>query len=185
MRGGREVGSVEATIRRPRHREGERLREIAIASKSHWGYDLERVRQWAALGDFSPEGLREKEFFVVEVSGEAVGWTAIAPRGEVCWLDDLWISPEWMGRGLGRLLFQRAAARGLELGASRIEWEAEPHAIGFYEKMGGRYLRDSEHGIWGRVNAVMGVDLSQAAVRFFRGTKGLTSGLLVWRRRPS
>jgi GNAT superfamily N-acetyltransferase len=160
MTGSREVGSAEVTIRPPRPREGERLREIAFASKSHWGYDLERVRQWAALGDFSPEALREKEIFVAEVAGEAVGWAAIIPRGEVCWLDDLWISPEWMGRGLGRLLFQRAATRGLELGASRIEWEAEPHAIGFYEKMGGRYLRDGEPSIWGRANAVMGVDLS-------------------------
>ena len=26
----------------------------------------------------------------------------------------------------------------------RMEWEAEPNALGFYERMGGRYLRDSE-----------------------------------------
>jgi GNAT superfamily N-acetyltransferase len=160
MRGDRKAGSGEARIRPPRRREGERLREIAIASKSYGGYDLERVRQWAALGDFSPEGLRKKEFFVADVAGEAVGWAAIIPRDGICWLDDLWISPEWMGRGLGTLLFQRAARRGRERGALRIEWEAEPHAIGFYEKMGGQYLRDSEPGVWGRVNAVMGVDLS-------------------------
>jgi GNAT superfamily N-acetyltransferase len=160
MRGDREAASGEATIRPPRGQEGERLREIAIASKSHWGYDLEGVRQWAAVGDFSPEGLRKKEFFVADVAGEAVGWAAIIPMGEICWLDDLWISPQWMGRGLGTLLFQRAAARGRELGAFRIEWEAEPHAIGFYEKLGGHYLRDSEPGVSGRVNAVMGVDLS-------------------------
>jgi GNAT superfamily N-acetyltransferase len=108
---------------------------------------------------FLASRLREKEFFVAEVAGEAVGWAAIIPRGEICWLDDLWISPEWMGRGLGTMLFQRAAARGRELGAFRIEWEAEPHAIGFYERMGGRYLRDSEPGTWGRVNAVMCLDL--------------------------
>jgi hypothetical protein len=37
--------------------EGERLREIAIAAKGSWGYDLDRVRDWAAMGDFSPAGL--------------------------------------------------------------------------------------------------------------------------------
>jgi GNAT superfamily N-acetyltransferase len=160
MRGGREVGSVEARIRPPRPREGERLREIAIASKSHWGYDHERVREWAALGDFSPAGLREKELFVADVDEEAVGWAGLISTGEVCWLDDLWISPDWIRRGLGTLLFQRVAARGRELGALRMEWEAEPHAIGFYEKMGGRYLRNSEPGAWGRVNAIMSIDLS-------------------------
>jgi len=141
-------------------REGERLREIAIASKSYWGYDLDRVRQWAAMGDFSPEGLRSKEVYVAEVDGEAVGWAAVIPAtGDVCWLDDLWIEPEWIGKGIGTSLFEHVAERGRALGATRLEWEAERHAIGFYERMGGRYLRDGEPGVWGRVNAVMGVDL--------------------------
>jgi hypothetical protein len=34
-----------------------------------------------------------------------------------------------------------------------------PSAVGFYEKMGGRYLRDSAPSEWGRVLPVMGVDL--------------------------
>jgi hypothetical protein len=40
-----------------------------------------------------------------------------------------------------------------------MEWEAEPNAIGFYEKMGGRFVRDGEPSAWGRVNAVLGIDL--------------------------
>ena len=33
----------------------------------------------------------------------------------------------------------------------RMEWEAEPNALGFYERMGGRYLRDSDpRSKWGR-----------------------------------
>lgn len=158
-----QTGEPGVRVRAADLREGERLREIAIASKSYWGYELDRVRQWAALGDFSSEGLRRKEFHVAEVDGEAVGWAALIPKGNVCWLDDLWIEPQWIGRGIGTLLFQHAAKRGRELGAARMEWEAERHAIGFYEKMGGRHLRDSEPGAWGRVNPVMGVELSRPA----------------------
>ena len=40
-----------------------------------------------------------------------------------------------------------------------MEWEAEPKALGFYEKMGGRYVRDATSE-WGRVLSVMGVDLA-------------------------
>src|SRR5438874_5592483 len=123
--------------------EGERLRAIAIAAKSYWGYDLDRVREWAAMGDFSPGGLRRKQIYVADVAGEAVGWAAAIDRGEVFWLEDLWIDPERMGQGVGRRLFQHTAARGRQSGAVRMEWEAERHALGFYEKMGGRYLRDS------------------------------------------
>ena len=146
-------------LRRPHAHEGERLREIAIASKSYWGYDPNRVRQWAAMGDFSPEGLRRKEIWVAEIDGQAVGWAALIPKGEVCWLDDLWIEPAWIGKGIGTSLFQQAAECGRRLGAQQMEWEAERHAIGFYEKMGGRYLRDGEPGVWGRVSAVFGLDL--------------------------
>jgi GNAT superfamily N-acetyltransferase len=140
--------------------EGERLRAIAIAAKSHWGYDLGRARDWAEMGDFSPAGLRQKDFYIAAVGARLVGWAAAIDQGEVWWLDDLWIDPEWMGRGIGSRLFRHAADRGRRAGAVRMEWEAEPNATGFYEKMGGRFLRDSEPGIWGRVNPVMGLDLS-------------------------
>lgn len=154
------VGATPLRIRAADPREGERLREIAVASKSYWGYDLDRVRAWAAGGDFSAEGLRSKEVHVAEVAGRVVGWAGLIPKGDVCWLDDLWIEPEWMGKGIGTRLFRHAAERGRQLGANRMEWEAERHALGFYEKVGGRYLRDSGPGVWGRVNAVMGIDLN-------------------------
>ena len=147
-------------IRLARPREGERLREIAIAAKSHWGYDLERVRQWAAMGDFSADGLREKKVHVAEAEGRAIAWAALIPRGELIWLDDLWVEPQWIGKGIGSLLFRDAVERAIRLGGKRLEWEAELNAVGFYEKLGGRYLRDSEPSLWGLVIPVMGVDLA-------------------------
>ena len=150
----------ECSIRPVDPNEGERLREIAIAAKSYWGYDLGRVVHWAAMGDCSPRGLCEKEVYVAETLGQVIGWASLMSRGDVCWLDDLWIEPEWIGRKVGSLLFCHAAERAKQRGATRMEWEAEPNALGFYEKMGGRYLRDSEPSIWGRVIPVMGVDLT-------------------------
>ena len=161
-----------AGLRVPRHDvrarradpdEGERLREIAIAAKSHWGYDIDRVWQWAASGDYSPAGIRSKEIYVAEVDGGVVGWASIVAKDEVCWLDDLWIDPAWMRKGVGALLFRHAEERGKAAGATRMEWEAERNALGFYEKMGARYLRDSDPGVWGRVSAIMGVDLDPHA----------------------
>jgi GNAT superfamily N-acetyltransferase len=151
---------VDVRIRSVVLDEGERLRDIAIAAKRYWGYDLDRVKEWAAMGDFSPAGLRQKNFYIAEVEGRAVGWAAAIGQGDVWWLDDLWIEPEWMGKGIGSRLFRHAAERARRAGGVRMEWEAEPNALGFYEKMGGHYLRDSEPGVWGRVNAIMGFDLA-------------------------
>jgi molybdopterin-guanine dinucleotide biosynthesis protein A len=148
-------------IRRAHLDEGERLRQIAIAAKSHWGYDIERVRAWAAAGDFSPDGLRAKEVYVVEADGSPVAWSALIAKPGTTWLDDLWVDPDWMGQGVGSRLFRHALARARSLGSGRLEWEAEPHAVGFYEKLGARRLRDSAATEWGRIVPVMGIDVER------------------------
>jgi GNAT superfamily N-acetyltransferase len=140
--------------------EGERLREIAIASKASWGYDLARVREWAAAGDFTPEGLARTGAFVAEVDGVIAAWAALIPRGEVAWLEDLWVDPAWMRRGIGAVLFAAAAERARATGARRLEWEAEPHALPFYERMGAREVRESGPTSWGRIVPVLSVDLA-------------------------
>jgi len=148
--------SVE--IRAARADEGARLKEIAIAAKGHWGYDPATVRDWANQGDFTSERLRELIVFVADSDRGAIGWASLIPKGEVGWLEDLWIDPGWIGQGVGSGLFRRAAAHAKSLGAQRLEWEAEPNAIGFYEKMGGRFVREGTSE-WGRTLSVMGVEL--------------------------
>jgi GNAT superfamily N-acetyltransferase len=54
-----------------------------------------------------------------------------------------------MGRGLGRRLFDLAAARARELGATRLQWGADPNAVPFYERVGGRVVGE-KISEWGR-----------------------------------
>ena len=137
----------------------ERLRAIAVEAKAHWGYDRALVEEWARGGDFEPESLRARLVYVAEVEGAPVGWAALIPRGEVGWLEDLWVEPAWIGQGLGRALFEHVAAAARRRGARRLEWEAEPNAHGFYEHLGGAYVRESEETEWGRVLQVLAVEL--------------------------
>ena len=146
-------------IRAGRVDEATRLKEIAIASKGHWGYDPGQVRAWAARGDFDPGALEKLALFVAEVSGRTIAWASVEPQGDVAWLADLWVEPAWIRKGVGRWLFRQAAEHARTVGARVLEWEAEPNALGFYEKMGGRYVRDSTSE-WGRTLSVMGVDLA-------------------------
>jgi GNAT superfamily N-acetyltransferase len=146
-------------IRRARSDEGPRLKEIAIAAKSHWAYDGESVARWADQGDFSPGGLAKLSVFVAEARGRAVGWSSIVRKADGWWLEDLWVEPDWIGKDVGSQLFRSAAAHARSAGAELLQWEAEPHAVGFYERMGARRLRDSEPSAWGRIIPVMGIDL--------------------------
>lgn len=55
---------------------------------------------------------------------------------------------------------RHAAARARRLGAVRLVWEAEPNAIGFYERLGAHRIGTSEPGVWGRSLPLMALDLS-------------------------
>jgi len=133
----------------------ERVRELTFDSKAHWGYDRDFVRRWADSLGF--EG--DEERWVAELDGEIAAWVALVPPSDcVAVLQDLWVDPAWIGHGLGRRLFGLVADRARELGAERLEWGAEPNAVGFYEKLGGRKLRDHVTE-WGRVAPWMGLDL--------------------------
>jgi len=145
----------EPVVRPVEPADHERLLELAFESKAHWGYDRDFVRRWAH--DLSFESGEER--WVAETDGAIVAWAALVPpAGEVAILDDLWVDPTWMERGLGSRLFRLATERARELGAKRLEWGAEPNALGFYEKLGGRKLRDHVTE-WGRIAPWMGLDL--------------------------
>jgi GNAT superfamily N-acetyltransferase len=156
----RAAGLMSVRIRLARPEEGPRLKEIAIAAKSSWGYEAESVREWADQGDFSPTGLARLVAFVADSDGRAVGWASLLWKAEGWWLEDLWVEPESIGKGVGSRLFRHAAAHVRSAGAKRLRWEAEPNAVGFYERMGGHYLRDGEPTAFGRIIPVMGLELA-------------------------
>lgn len=145
------------TIRSGSADEGDLLKEIAIASKGFWGYEPAKVREWAGRGDFTPERLAELTVFVAESGGRPIAWSSLVEKGERAWLEDLWVDPGWIGKGVGSALFRHTAAHAQRLGAVGLDWEAEPNALGFYEKMGARILRDGTSE-WGRTLSVMGVE---------------------------
>jgi GNAT superfamily N-acetyltransferase len=151
----------ELRLRAARPDEGARLKQIAIAAKASWGYERKKVERWADQGDFSPRRLAELAVFVAESGGRAVGWCSLLAKDETWWLEDLWIEPGWIGKGVGARLFEHAVAHARAHGGSRLEWEAEPNAVGFYERMGGRYVRDSDPSAWDRIIPVMGLDLGE------------------------
>ena len=61
------------------------------------------------------------------------------------YLEDLFVRPEWRGRGIGRRLLSHLAGIAVERGCGRFEWAVldwnEP-AIAFYRRMGAELLHD-------------------------------------------
>ncbi|WP_232661356.1 GNAT family N-acetyltransferase [Pseudonocardia sp. TRM90224] len=124
-------------IRAARQEEAAELRELAIRSKSYWPYPADFLRRWARLMSLTPEVIASNDVRVAERGGVVVGFSTVLRRGAVAVLDDLWLEPDEIGSGTGRLLFEDAVEGAAAAGARLLEWEAEPYAVPFYERMGG------------------------------------------------
>lgn len=91
------------------------------------------------------------EALIGELDGKAAGFalffhnfsTWTGKRG--IWLDDLYVSPDARGSGLGKALLKAVAAIAVERGCARFEWSVldwnEP-AIGFYDSIGADEMSD-------------------------------------------
>jgi GNAT superfamily N-acetyltransferase len=67
--------------------------------------------------------------------------TFLGQRG--LWLEDLFVYPQFRGKGLGRRLLAQLAEVARSRGCGRFEWSVldwNASAIGFYERMGGALL---------------------------------------------
>ncbi|MGB3143803.1 MAG: GNAT family N-acetyltransferase [Maribacter sp.] len=88
--------------------------------------------------------------FIAEKENRIVGMALVYPRystwkGPVIHLEDLIVTEEMRGSGLGTALLNEVVKYGHDLGVKRISWEVldwnEP-AIGFYESKGANVMRD-------------------------------------------
>jgi GNAT superfamily N-acetyltransferase len=148
---------TEPQIRRAQPEEANHLRALAIASKGYWGYSEEWLARWASLLHLPAAYVRDNDVFVGTVGAKIVGFYALIVRRPIAILDHLWVAPEQIGQGIGRALFRHALDRTEDLGATGLEIEAEPHAMGFYARMGARHVRDTLSDM-GRVLPIMAVD---------------------------
>jgi GNAT superfamily N-acetyltransferase len=124
-------------IRRARPDEADALRALAHRAKAHWPYSagfLERVRPLLQL---DAADVRAAEVWVLEAAGDVAGWHRVTLHADRAELEDLWLEPRWIGTGRGRTLFEHAVAVARRRGATRLEWDADPFAEGFYRAMGG------------------------------------------------
>ena len=83
-----------------------------------------------------PEGLAEGRTHVAEEDGSLVGFATWIEAGGTVELEDLFVHPAWMRRGIATALVNRIAEVLRLRGVERLEVTANPHALGFYSAVG-------------------------------------------------
>jgi len=99
-------------------------------------------------------------------SGEAIGFALFFPSYSTfltrwgIYLEDLYVKPDYRGRGVGLALLQRVASIAVERGADRLEWSVldwNELAIRFYRMIGADPMDD-----WDRMR-LSGTNLKEFA----------------------
>ncbi|MBU6533291.1 GNAT family N-acetyltransferase [Streptomyces sp. NPDC057245] len=124
-------------IRPARPGEAKLLTELALRSKAYWGYDAEFLascREELTLADAELAGRRTS---VAERDGGVVGFTTLEGEPPQGVLGMMFVEPDLVGEGIGRLLFTHAVETARTLGFTRFTIDADPNAEPFYEAMGG------------------------------------------------
>ena len=83
-----------------------------------------------------PEGLAEGRTRVAEEDGSVAGFATWAGTAGTIELEDLFVDPAYMRRGIASALVSRIAEVLRERGAQRLEVTANPHALAFYRAVG-------------------------------------------------
>jgi GNAT superfamily N-acetyltransferase len=118
--------------------EAEALSRLALRSKGHWGYDDQFLAACRAELTVAPEQCDGVHLVLAEGGTALLGFYRLAGEPPVAELADLFVDPDAIGRGVGAVLLADAVDRARALGISRLTIDADPHAEGFYARMGAR-----------------------------------------------
>jgi N-acetylglutamate synthase-like GNAT family acetyltransferase len=136
------------TLRPARVDEAEALSALTRRSKQSHGYSDEFMARFMSVGDMviTPESISQNPVMVAEIDGRVAGFAHLKPldHSDAVCLEDLFIEPDAQGQGVGRALFDWALATAAERGYDWLEWESDPNAAGFYEKMGGEKIGETK-----------------------------------------
>lgn len=141
--------------------DAERLTEITIAGKRHWNYPERWIELWRPTMNISADYIAAHETWMCVLNDRPIAYYSLIENEEGLWLDNLWVLPEFIGKGLGRQLFEHALEQSRSRGALKLNIEADPNAESFYERMGAKRVGEHQYELEGqpRILPVMEVVL--------------------------
>ena len=160
------------TLRPARSDECAVLDDICFRSKAYWGYDadfMESVRdqirvdrEAAAVG---------RVWVAVDTHDKPCGVVEVDPLdATVADLTLLFVDPDHMRRGLGRLLYAKALELAASLGARHLVIDSDPQAAAFYASMGAIRTGAEPTGYQGRLLPKFRVAIGSAPLTHARSS---------------
>lgn len=147
-------------IRRARPDDADALTDLALLSKAHWGYDAAFLDACRAELTVTADRIGEGLTCVCVEDGRAVAFYVLEVDGGTADVAFFFVTPERIGSGVGRGLWEHMEKTARSLGVERIRIESDPFAEGFYAQMGAQRIGTTPSGsITGRELPLLEVGL--------------------------
>ncbi|WP_298393304.1 GNAT family N-acetyltransferase [Flavobacterium sp.] len=144
------------TIQKANSSDHEILTQITKKSKAFWGYSEDLLLVWNDALTITQEYINTHQVFSFKVDDKIVGYYSyILEAEDNIKLDNLFLLPQFIGKGFGSLLLADFLKRIQNQNHKRIYLESEPYAEGFYKKHGFQTIGKLETAIQGRFMPVM------------------------------
>lgn len=137
------------------------LTHISFAAKKYWNYPKEYFKIWEKELTITAEYIQTNVVYIVEEQEQAIGYFSLVEvkeefwAGKVFvnkgfWLEHIFILPDYIGQGIGSQLIDILKLKCREMKIDKIYIFSDPHATGFYDKLGAQYRGESPSSIEGR-----------------------------------
>lgn len=133
-------------FRRAVPKESQLLTEIALKSKAHWGYNEAFMKECELLLHVPSDRISNDLVYVITMDERVVGFYALLQTKKEAWLEDFFLLPACMGEGLGKRMWYHMVSVARKHSIEIIEWDSDPYAAPFYERMGAEKTRDTATG---------------------------------------
>lgn len=149
-------------IRPARATEAGILTDLALRSKAHWGYDAQFLEACRDELTVAANEVTRRRAMVADRGGHILGFTTLEGEPPTGVLGMMFVDPQAIGQGIGRLLFEHNIAAGRDLGFTQLTIDADPNAEPFYRAMGAVRIGNVPSGsIAGRVLPQMVVTIQR------------------------
>ncbi len=115
------------------------ITKVMRASKAHWGYSKQQMERWADEVMVTGAYIANRKHKVVKLSfeGKVRGfYSHYLLQPSLAYLDNMFLHPEHIGKGIGQALLDVAIEEIRQAGADVILLHSDPNAEAFYLKNG-------------------------------------------------
>lgn len=122
------------------------LSDLCLRSKAVWGYDAAFLEACRAELTLTVADLAASSITVLHLDGEVYAMAQVVMTDAVADLAKLFVAPERLKAGYGRVMFEWAVLEARRQGAQKMTIETDPYAAPFYEAMGAHAIATAPSG---------------------------------------